>query len=76
MKRTTFEVYWNTKTAKSNRFYSRFFSKEADASAFLEGKRKPSTYYGFVREIAVTYDERGRADEIKFVRLVNVIVNF
>lgn len=75
MTTTKFEVFWKTKTAKCIRSYSRIFSTAKEGVAFLDGKKRPTTEYGFVREIAVTYDERGRADEIRFIRLVKVIAN-
>ena len=75
MSKTTFEVYWKTKTANGVRHYSRFFGNEEEGRKFLDGKKKPTTALAFLREICVEYDERGRAKEIKFIRLVKIIAD-
>ena len=75
MEKNTFEVYWQTKTAHGFRQYSRFFGTEEEGRRFLDGKKKPSTKYAFLREVRVSYDGKGRASEIKIVRLVKVIAD-
>ena len=71
MEKHLYEVYWETKTAKGVRRYSRSFRYEILAVPFFaEKKRKETTTMAFCREVAVSYDDRGRATEIRFVRLL------
>ena len=71
MEKHLYEVYWETKTAKGVRRYSRIFKHEILAVPFFaEKRRKETTTMAFCREVAVSYDDRGRATEIRFVNLL------
>ena len=64
--KTVFEVYWETRTNQGTRAYSRTFAHEIAAVPFFATKKnQPATVRAFVREIAVTFDDRGRFIEAR-----------
>ena len=71
MTKQVFEVYWETKSGRSVRRYSRYFNHEILATPFWAKKKAmPSVKMAFCREIAVEFDAFGHASEIRFVRLL------
>jgi len=71
MKKTVFEVYWETSTSKGVRAYSRTFAHEITAVPFYARKRnQPATVRAFVREIALDTDDRGRFVDIRTVAVL------
>ena len=72
MKKTVFEVYWETSTSKGVRAYSRTFAHEIAAVPFFATKKnQPATVRAFVREIAVFFNDRGRFIEASTACIIN-----
>ena len=74
MTKHVFEVYWETKTSRGVRRYSRAFPHEITAVPFFAAKKgQPSTARAFVREVELAANDRGR---IVDARTVNILCTF
>lgn len=71
MKKHVFEVYWETKTSRGVRRYSRAFPHEITAVPFYASKKnQPSTARAFVREVELAANDRGRIVDARTVAVL------
>lgn len=72
MTKNMYHVYWESRTADGKmRKYSRIFKHEIQAVPFFaEKKLNPSTTFAFVHEMAVDFNDRGRAYDIRVTAIL------